>query len=560
MFYSLMKRTAALALLFTLAYNLLFFQTQIGIGTGVFFLTLNIYFFLLRNPRTPNLRLALFSSFMSTLFGLLCGFRANEVVRGINLGSAGLFALVSLYLYKIDQKFERAIRTYLLAPLGVIKDTVLTIFSFFDVLPRLDAQNDKSAFVALIRGALVATPLVGVLFLLLFLGDPLFGTITKHLFQDLGERVVVSFFVLLSTLLLGLSVIKKISEKSDDSPLRPHKFHELSVILGSVVILFSLYIAVQFRYLFSAVSEQDLELIGIQSLTYREYVRKGFFELLAASSIASLLIVYVLQILYKLQNKQKKITQLLILTLTFLTGLILLSAARRLNLYSEAHGLTRARIFGMLGLFWLSSLLVIFFVQVFARIRQKWIFSLVVGSICVFLVTNSIVNIDRLIAIAYKPTVNGEIDYYYLANLSPDAYPSWQQAVLDADKTINRLSSIQNLVEEDNRQLLWASWTLTAINRQLDSLQVKYDPYDKLRKRMFGNIPRNIAIKRKWQSWNFGEYQAYQFIVANEETFQKIPQLQARIKEIADRVTPIIRQNTPIDRDRHPPLLYDQYR
>ena len=51
-------------------------------------------------------------------------------------------------------------------------------------------------------------------------------------------------------------------------------FTEAAVVLGAVVVLFALFVVIQFQYFFGGQTN-----IGVQGYTYSEYARRGFGEL-----------------------------------------------------------------------------------------------------------------------------------------------------------------------------------------------------------------------------------------------------------------------------------------
>src|SRR3989304_9927257 len=94
------RKTALAALIFVALYNLLFFHTQPGIGTGLLFLFLNIYFFSVKDNNAKNIFWAVLASATSVIFAFLFSFRANGVVQLIDIITAAFFSLVTLYFYK----------------------------------------------------------------------------------------------------------------------------------------------------------------------------------------------------------------------------------------------------------------------------------------------------------------------------------------------------------------------------------------------------------------------------------------------------------------------------
>ena len=61
---------------------------------------------------------------------------------------------------------------------------------------------------------------------------------------------------------------------------------ESSILLGSVNVLFFIFIFVQLTYLFGGESN-----ISVQGFSYAQYARRGFFELIAVAIVSLLLLL-----------------------------------------------------------------------------------------------------------------------------------------------------------------------------------------------------------------------------------------------------------------------------
>lgn len=545
------RNTAIVSLIFVGLYNIFLFQTQPGVSTGLFFLGLHLYFFLTKNKDNKNLRFAYYSSIIATIFAFLFAFRGNGIVQLVNLATATFFSLIALYLYKYAGNIVYTIPNFLLTPFVVLASTLGSFFGLFKQSTWVSGSLEKDTTSSLVRGLLIAVPLFVVLLFLLIQADPIFNKLTQDVFTNIGERAIVSLLVFVGLISFGSAVVlEKVQEQKDTQPVISGKSHELAIITGSVIFLFAVFIAIQFRYLFFSVGERELSQLGIASLTYSEYVRKGFFELLIAATIAGGVVVYVLKFIHHLIGNQKLLVQALSCILTIETGLLLLSAAKRVFLYADAHGLTRAREFGFVFLVWLAIILVIFFIKILKEIKKEQFFGSVVTTTLLTLLFINVVNLDGLIADKYKPTVNNEIDYYYIVSLSTDASQAWITAIEHADSTLSKLDNIAQLSPEDNRKLYWTKITLERILVQATYLLKKYGEVD------VKKLSENDIQGRKWQSYNMSEYFAYKTIRENSGIFGQVVPLLNKANSLRERVSIEVRQNTPIDRSTKSPLVH----
>jgi Domain of unknown function (DUF4173) len=112
-----------------------------------------------------------------------------------------------------------------------------------------------------------------------------------------------------------------------------------------VDLLFALFVGLQIAYLFGA--RDTLEAAG---LTYSDYARRGFFELVAAAALAGGLVAA----LDRAIAPRSRWFVGLAIGLMCLTAIVLVSAAIRLRLYQEAYGWTELRFYVYAAIAWLG--------------------------------------------------------------------------------------------------------------------------------------------------------------------------------------------------------------
>ncbi len=527
------KKVLLFCLGFVFLYNLIFFHVSLGLGFGLVILIVNSYFSWVREPSERNLILASLSSFTAIALGFLYAFRANEVVRFIDFDLSIFFSLTALYLYKLTVPFDSKLPNFVWLPLKTLGHSIASFFKFFDKSSQSDETTTETIKPALLRGVIIMAPIFLILLLLLVQADPIFGKLAGDLFSSIGERAVISGIIFIGLFAFGLTKVGQ--SLSSAHEVDNSKSHELSIILGSIILLFTSFIVIQFRYLFASVSESDLAELGIKSLTFSEYINKGFFELLIVAAIACGVIIYAVKFIHKLKSSDKLLVQILSSTVAIETILILVSDLKRLALYEASHGLTRARVFGFVFLVWLFLMLALLLWRVTQDITEKWFLGSVVVVSLLAVLSINIVNIDGIIASDYPPTVNGETDYYYLTSLSTDASFSWQPALLEMTSQINQLEQVSKLNSEDSRKIYWARATLNQLNDKINYLKSNY------------------GDNTKWQSLNFSESSAYQLVTSNQD-FNNLNNSITRVNILDSKIDQTIRETTPIDRSISPPL------
>ena len=190
---------------------------------------------------------------------------------------------------------------------------------------------------------------------------------------------------------------------------------EWALPLGALVALFAAFVALQLTTLFGG-NEHVLETAG---LTYSQYARSGFWQLLAVAALTFAVIAAA----QRWAGGGGRLLTALLAALCLLTLVVLASALKRLELLEATLGFTRVRFAAHAALLWLGALFVLVLAARFAaplaaagdRRRHR-------RRVPAFALADP----ERRIADAnverYERT--GEIDCDYLLRLGPDAAPA----------------------------------------------------------------------------------------------------------------------------------------
>ncbi|HEY8199412.1 MAG TPA: DUF4153 domain-containing protein [Candidatus Limnocylindrales bacterium] len=214
---------------------------------------------------------------------------------------------------------------------------------------------------------------------------------------------------------------------------------EALVVLVAVDLVFGLFVGLQLAYLFGG-----LDTLAAVGLTYSEYARRGYFELVLAAMLAVLVIFVVDKNL-----RHRAVAYIgLALGLAALTLAVLASAALRLSLYLAAYGWTELRLWVAISIIAMAALLLTTIAALILD-RVRWLGRAVVVLGLVSLVSLSVVappafvaarNIERAVDPRLVPP-DGRVglDAEYLAGLSDDAVPTLVRALpalprADADR------------------------------------------------------------------------------------------------------------------------------
>jgi hypothetical protein len=199
---------------------------------------------------------------------------------------------------------------------------------------------------------------------------------------------------------------------------------EALVVLVVVDLVVGLFVGLQLAYLFGG-----LDTLAAVGLTYSEYARRGYFELVVAAGLAVLVIVVIDRNL-----RRRSVAYVgLALGLAALTLAVLGSAALRLSLYLAAYGWTELRLWVAISIVAMAALLLTTIVVMILD-RVRWLGRAVVVLGLASLLSLSLVappafvaarNVERAIDPALVPP-DGRVglDADYLAGLGDDAIPT----------------------------------------------------------------------------------------------------------------------------------------
>jgi len=291
------------------------------------------------------------------------------------------------------------------------------------------------------RGLMIALPLVTIFAVLFASADPIFRRAIDELLGfdialgDLPGRglfaIGVAWLVggLLTVAAAGLPAMEgaSLGAAASATPLVRERIlgvTEAIIVLGAVVLVFGLFVGLQLAYLFGG-----LDTLSAAGLTYSDYARRGYFELVAAAGLAGGTLV---ALDYHVARRPRAYLGLTV-GLVGLTVVVLASAALRLQLYQEAYGWTELRVYVAVSIVAMAITLVTL-AALLATDRVRWIgHAMVVVGVVSLIALNGIApaalvaehNVARLTGADIVPP-NGydDIDVDYLGVLPDDAIPA----------------------------------------------------------------------------------------------------------------------------------------
>lgn len=533
-----MKKALLGSIVFVGIFNLFFYPLYFGVGIPVLFLLVNLYLFLVRDRKNVNLIFASILSSLAVVFAAGLAWRASETVQLVDFLSTLFLTSAAAVFYKKYLPFSFKIPSVLFTPFTALAAGLSSVNNFFSKNKaefNLSRKAGTDTINAIFKGLAITIPVLIVLFFVLTSADPIFRTLAGKISINISNQLIVSAFLFVILFFWGIAAVaERLEEKAKDlQKVASEKFAIESLILtGGAAILFALFLIVQFRFLFIKVPETELASLGINIATYSEYVRQGFFYLLIAAGISTAIISYVLQKLHQTAGKYNIYLKVSVIALTLETQLLLLSDARRLQLYQAAHGLSEIRIWGVIFLLWLSLILLTLLVATLKKSKPMYFFMATFTiTICAVLSLN-IIPIDDLIANKFPPTVNHEIDNAYISNLSEDAAASWVKIAQDAKINAESIQAVKMYPnDEEVRRSNDTTVILRNLSRNVYYLDRKYT-YDpkKYIPVYFGEYDIVPHVQsRNWQQFNLSEYKAYRIIQDNKKLFTELKSISAAL-------------------------------
>ena len=311
-----------------------------------------------------------------------------------------------------------------LAAGGIALDALIAPATRLRLAPSLaprPTERHAPALRGLGAGAVVVLP-----FLLLFLSaDAAFAGFAEELPLPSGASVPgrVGLFVVVLAAGLGLGLAARHPPTEwEPFPGRRLSFAEWWIPLALLDGLFLAFVAVQVAVLFGG-HDQVLETEG---LTYAEYARSGFWQLLAATALTLLVIGLAVAVADVRRRREAVLLRALLGLLCALALVVVASALHRLGLYEEAFGLTRLRLLVETIELWLGAMLVLAGAAVCARTVLARTATLAVVVTAAGLLAFSLSSPDHRIAERNidRWEETGRIDELYLRALSADAVPA----------------------------------------------------------------------------------------------------------------------------------------
>lgn len=345
---------------------------------------------------------------------------------------------------------------------------------------------------AILRGLFIALPLLFVFGLLFMAADAVFDQLVNKVFHFNFETIfthvsLIIFFTwivggFLRGLILGkegtltgvqplvsLGLAASVQSASETegagsaqaNPARALKVGivEMGVVLGLINLLFLSFVVVQIKYFFGGAALVK----AVTDLTYAEYARRGFFELVTVATLVLPLLLGAHWLLRKDNPAHERIFRALASVQIVLLFVIMASAVGRMRLYQSEYGQTELRVYTTAFMGWLALVFIWFALTVLRGERERFACgALVTAFLMVGLL--HVINPDALIVRTNMSLAQSgrNFDAAYASSLSADAVPALVDALPSANHynqcvmTMSLLTRYEELGRAD-----WRTWNLS---------------------------------------------------------------------------------------------------
>ncbi|MEU5877195.1 DUF4173 domain-containing protein [Spirillospora sp. NPDC047279] len=277
------------------------------------------------------------------------------------------------------------------------------------------------------------TALIVVVLLLVFGGlfagaDAAFRDVVEGLLPEISFGPMVGrAFVAFVTALVALGLVFLVLAPPPMRVLTPGKPKRAgrwawAVPIAALDLLFLAFCVLQGSVLLAA--DKD-KLLASTGLTYAEYARQGFFQLVVVTVLVLVVVAFAVRHAPIASRRDRMLVRTLLGALCTLTLVVVAVALRRLYLYEETFGWTQLRLWVHAFELWLG-LVIVLVAAAGLKLKASWLPRAVAASGAAGLFALAAINPDAFIAERnvdrFEQT--GKIDVYYLGGLSADAVPA----------------------------------------------------------------------------------------------------------------------------------------
>ncbi len=465
----------AAALILGVAFVSLFYDQELGLNYSLFIaLIVALGLFLARvfSRHISGYHYGIMAA--GIFFSSMVTVRSGELLSAYNVLGSLLLLLIAVGIFR-----GKPLRAFLASDyLKVVFLPLRFIPPFFEnflaILSLKSVSGDNARRKEIIRGSIMSAIALLIFAWLFSSADAGFEKLFSHIFtleldEDLVGRTILGTIVT-AFFIGGFGFMFKKPQANQEPVITASARNlgtiETTILLGSINVLFLVFILLQVSYLFGGAEHLLLE-----GLTYAEYAREGFIQLVVVAILSFLIILFAERQVTQNDGAHLRSFKVLSGVLVLQVIAVLVSAFVRLSLYEVAYGFTDTRLYSHAFMIWLGVVLVLLFVHIWKNGKHADFSFYTFCTVVIFLFGMNVMNPDVFIAKKNleRYEVTGQLDARYLGTLSDDALPYTIHLLDDPNEEISKSFAHElywrydycNLAVcdgEDVRQHSWQSW------------------------------------------------------------------------------------------------------
>ncbi|SFR81902.1 DUF4153 domain-containing protein [Anaeromicropila populeti] len=412
-----------ISLLFGITFTMCFYKAGLGVNASIFTIITVILLIAVTNRLGLTVKKQTIIYYAGIIvLGVSSAMTSSWALEIFNVAGILLLleaAVLNQFCEGQKKDFTSQLKNMLILPFSSLLSISLPFidsYQFFRNITILKNKLARNIFV----GIAITIPVGGIIIALLSSADLVFRSMMKRMVSteysaDFIIIWIMTFFGFLVCYCVICGAAVKADEiKNEDTMARADAAIAVTV-LAVLCIIYAVFCGIQIFCLFPKGSR-----ILPMGITFSEYARKGFFELLTVTAIN-----IILMLLCTTCFKTSKAVSALLTVITACTYIMTGSAFYRMLLYIEAYHLTFLRLFGLLVLLINAILLGGVILYVYDKKFPLFEYFVVVVSICYIMFSFS--KPDYWIAsynIQHESNMTVDEVRYLTRQLSLDAAPA----------------------------------------------------------------------------------------------------------------------------------------
>ena len=399
----------------------LYFRLHVFSGIGGFgvaaytvLLTVVTYMYMKRSGYDQTYD-SLFYMVLLLIFGM-----EFSVFSGGTEKCVGIISIHLIYVYWVAKTTGRLLSKrpdpYIYS--DIIYQLILVPFEKFASLAEVLSdgyKNDKrrKSFIMILLGIICAVPVLSLVIALLSSADAIFGQISNCILGKISNNVLEKIVMLIFGVPTAFYIFSLVYNNAHPDRLREYStavvdakrkkgkiipYEILTTIVMLMDVIYILFAALQISNLFMAFRDRLPN-----GMTYAEYARSGFFQLVLVAVINLIVTVISLKHVRFDRPNRPAILNCALCLLSILTIFLGLSALRKMYLYICVYGLTKDRLITSVFMIYLILVFLLLTIGYFYKVKYREIIlmnaAIIIAALIMFGNTDGIIaryNISRI--------------------------------------------------------------------------------------------------------------------------------------------------------------------